>query len=316
MPIRPYISWNYLLIVTTFALMMVGCGENPNSRFSGKMDMIESSAAFDSDFAATVDAVSRQGQSLANITNSTLPRDEEGSDAQSVEKNKAKRRIIYNTSLGLIVKAYSEFETSLPRLVNSVDGFISKSQTDRRYNNQQSGTWVVRVPVDRYHEFVSGVGGLGFAESRREDAQDVTEEYVDVEARVRNNRKLEERIIAMLAERTGKLSDVLEIERELARVREEIERMEGRLRLLADRTSLATVTINVREEKEYVPPAAPTFTDRVATAFGGSLRSLRQLGEILLIALIAVVPWMIVLGIPVIVVTVMVRRRIHTRTAI
>ncbi|EMI18408.1 lipoprotein [Rhodopirellula maiorica SM1] len=175
---------------------------------------------------------------------------------------------------------------------------------------------MIRVPVDRYHEFVSGVGGLGFAESRREDAQDVTEEYVDVEARVRNNRKLEERIITMLAERTGKLSDVLEIERELARVREEIERMEGRLRLLADRTALATVTINVREEKEYVPPAAPTFSDRVATAFGGSLSSLRQLSENLLIALIALVPWIIVLGIPVTVVTVMVRRRIHTRTAI
>ncbi|EMI21889.1 hypothetical protein, membrane or secreted, partial [Rhodopirellula maiorica SM1] len=134
MPIRPHISSNYLLIVTTFALMMVGCGENPNSRFAGKLDMIESSAS-ESDLAATADAVSRQGQSLANITNSTVQTDEEELAEQSAEKNKTKRRIIYNTSLGLIVKTYSEFETSLPRLVKSVDGFISKSQTDRRYND-------------------------------------------------------------------------------------------------------------------------------------------------------------------------------------
>ncbi|GAA4453392.1 DUF4349 domain-containing protein [Novipirellula rosea] len=313
-------AWKRTLVIIMFAVMILGCGESPNSRFSGKLDMVQPATTYESQSGVSAEGTRRQGQSLASMTESTTQRDDGDSDDQTSAKTKSntktKRRIIYNTSLGLIVKAYADFEAALPRLVESVDGFISKSETDRRYNDRQSGAWVIRVPVDRYHEFVSGVSGLGFAESRREDAQDVTEEYVDVEARVRNNRKLEDRIITMLEERTGKLSDVLEIERELARVREEIERMEGRLRVLADRTALATVTINVREEKEYVPPAAPTFTDRIAKAFSGSLRSLRQLGESMLIALIALIPWIIALGIPVMVVAAMVRRVIRSRRAI
>ena len=134
----------------------------------------------------------------------------------------------------------------MPELVNKHGGFVASSDTDRTYNDRQTGTWVIRIPVDSYSAFLRGVSVLGFAESRSENAQDVTEEYVDVEARIKNKSKLEERIITMLEERTGKLSDVLEIERELSRVREEIERMEGRLRFLKDRTSLC-LSGNCRE---------------------------------------------------------------------
>ena len=94
---------------------------------------------------------------------------------------KIERRIIYNTSLSLVVKDYNVFEARLPVLVESLGGFISKSETNRRYSDQQSGTWVARIPVDKYSEFLSSVSGMGFAESRKEDAQDVTDEFVDVE---------------------------------------------------------------------------------------------------------------------------------------
>ena len=67
-------------------------------------------------------------------------------------------------------------------------------------------------------------------------AEDVGEEYVDVQARVANAHRLEQRLIEVLATKTGKLSDILNVERELARVREEIERMEGRMRYLRTRT--------------------------------------------------------------------------------
>ena len=285
---------------------IVGCGSNAESRFAGKLDTVESVAAYEMGSANDYALAKTHDANESDLAKSATGADQSGDNAAA--KRKSQRRIIYTTSLTLVVKTYSEFEAALPRLVDSVGGFVSKSETDRRYNDRQSGTWVIRVPVDRYNDLLNGMSGLGFAESRREDAQDVTEEYVDVEARIRNNRKLEERIITMLAERTGKLSDVLEIERELARVREEIERMEGRLRVLADRTTLATVTITVREEKEYIPPAAPTLTDRLANALGGSLSSLRQLAESGLVLLIALLPWAVVLGILAGIVSVTVRR--------
>ena len=173
--------------------------------------------------------------------------------------------------------------------------------------------WVARIPVDRYSGFLASVSGLGFAESRREDAKDVTDEFVDVEARIRNSKKLEERIITLLDERTGKISDVLEIERELARVREEIERMEGRLRLLADQSALATVTIQCREEREYEPPTAPTLGSRIRKSWENSLNSMQTVAESLLVATVAIAPWLGVLAVPVILIVAIFKRRRRNR---
>jgi neutral trehalase len=126
---------------------------------------------------------------------------------------------------------------------------------------------MVRIPVEKYEEFLLGLEKLGIPEHRTQTAQDVTEEFVDLEARIANKRKLEQRILQLVEDRDGKINDVIDVERELARVREEIERMEGRMRYLSNRAALTTVTITVREEKDYVPPQAPSFTSRIGTAW-------------------------------------------------
>lgn len=207
------------------------------------------------------------------------------------------RKIIHNCQIGLVVDDYKQFESRLPTMVADYGGFVASNDTDRRYLDNQSGTWTVRIPVSQYAAFLNGVNSLGFAESRTENAQDVTEEFVDTEARVKTKRQLESRILKMLDERTGKLADVLEIERELARVREEVERMEGRIRYLKDRTSLATVTIRCREEQEYTPAAAPTLASRISQSWTDSITSIRQLGETVLVCVIAVFPWLFILSI-------------------
>ena len=285
-------------LLTATLLAIQGCGANyENSAVTTEMSSIESdSDSMQSSVQATpqinVDETSETGKSSPPI----------------------KRRIIYKTEVGLVVKDYDAFEAKFPGIVESLGGFISKSETNRRYSNEQSGIWVARIPVDRYTEFIQGVDGLGFAESRREDAQDVTDEFVDTEARIRNNRKLEERIIQMLEDRTGKLSDVLEIERELARVREEIERMEGHLRVLADRSAMATITIRCREEEHYTPPAAPTLVSRLSNSWSGSMASLQFVGESLLVASVALIPWAVVFGTPTLLLGLLIRRRIWRKS--
>jgi Domain of unknown function (DUF4349) len=105
----------------------------------------------------------------------------------------------------------------------------------------------LRIPSERFEEAVSGLSPIGKLESVNVSVEDVSEEYVDGTARVANARRLEQRLIELLAQRTGKLSDVLSVERELARVRESIERYEGRLRYLRTRASVSTLTVNVHE---------------------------------------------------------------------
>ncbi len=205
------------------------------------------------------------------------------------------RKIIYNTDVRMVVDEYSQFESDLSALVNANGGFVASNKTNRRYNNSQSGDWVVRIPVAQYASFMTGVESIGFAESRTENAQDVTEEFVDIEARIKNKKALEVRVLGILEKRSGKLSEILEIERELSRVREEIERMEGRLRYLGERTSLATISIHCREEQEYLPPAAPTLASRLWLALSGSISTMGTFVANLLVILFALLPWLVVL---------------------
>lgn len=105
----------------------------------------------------------------------------------------------------------------------------------------------LRIPSERFDEAVNGLAPIGKLESVNVSVQDVGEEYVDVQARVVNARRLEQRLVELLATRTGKLADVLTVERELARVREQIERYEGRMRYLRTRASISTLSIGIHE---------------------------------------------------------------------
>ena len=133
------------------------------------------------------------------------------------------------------------------RLAQQLGGYVAGTTFQSGDQNVRAATLEVKLPAARFDEAVSGLSPLGKVESVNVSAQDVGEEFVDVTARVTNARRLELRLIDLLANRTGKLQEVLQVERELARVREEIERYEGRLRYLRTRSAVSTLTINVHE---------------------------------------------------------------------
>ena len=119
--------------------------------------------------------------------------------------------------------------------IKEYDGFLAESdQCSLTASSARNMAW--RIPVDQFHAFVSAVGRLGEVRQNHIGSQDVTEEYFDLEARIRNKREEEKRLIKHLADSTGKLDDILAVEKELSRVRGEVEQMEGRLRFLANRT--------------------------------------------------------------------------------
>jgi type II secretory pathway pseudopilin PulG len=223
------------------------------------------------------------------------------------------RKIIYEAEIGLVVKKVADTETNLHTLLKQFDGYIAESNVDRVEGEELTGRWKVRVPVNHFDSFVEQLARLGVAETRRQTAQDVTEEFVDLEAQIANKKKLEERIVALLKDTSGKIKDVIEVERELARVRGEVEQMEGRLRYLTNRTDFTTVAISAREEENYVPPAAPTFVDRIAQAWNMSLVAMRGVGEQLVVAAVYVFPWLAVAMVIVIPVFLIVRRKLAAK---
>lgn len=207
------------------------------------------------------------------------------------------RKVIYNASLDLVVKDFAPLETEIPKLVKQAGGFLADVSVNRTQGLQRSGTWQARIPVDKFEQFLDDVSELGIPENRRQTAQDVTEEFVDLEARIANQKRLEERIVELLDSSSDEIKDVIEVERELGRVRGEIEQMEGRLRYLTNRTDLTTITITAREERDYVPPAAPSFTGRIREAWANSLLELKNFGADLAVAVVYLTPWLVILAV-------------------
>jgi len=205
------------------------------------------------------------------------------------------RKIIYEAEVSLVVTDFSSAETEMPRLVKEHGGYLADVSIDRTVGERRSGRWQARIPVDRFEPFLAAVSSLGVPESRSQTAQDVTEEYIDLGTRIANKKRLEERILELLKDSEGKIKDVIEVERELARVRGEIEQMEGRLRYLTNRIDLTTVTITAREQRDYVPPEAPTLASRIRQAWETSLVSLRRFGEGVMVAIVFAFPWLVVL---------------------
>ena len=136
---------------------------------------------------------------------------------------------------------------SVRGLAGRVGGYVANTMVQAGTTQYRQAMLEVKVPAARFDDLVDGLGPLGKVESVNVTAEDVGEEFVDVSARVTNSRRLESRLIDLLGTRTGRLQDVLAVERELARVREEIERYEGRLRYLRSRAAMSTLTITVHE---------------------------------------------------------------------
>jgi hypothetical protein len=202
------------------------------------------------------------------------------------------RKIIYDATIDLVVDSLNGLETAVADVVKRYDGFLAGSDLASQVSTQRTATWKVRVPVERFEDFVRAISRLGEVRSSHVGSQDVTEEYFDIEARIRNKQEEEKRLLKHLSDSTGKLEDILKVEAELTRVRGEIEQMQGRLRFLANRADLSTITITATELKNYTPPQPVTLATQISTTFFGSLNALIALGESLLLVAVALVPWL------------------------
>lgn len=132
-------------------------------------------------------------------------------------------------------------------LAGRVGRYVANTTLQAGQAELRTASLEVKMPVDRFDDAVAALGAIGKLESVTVSAEDVGEEFTDVTARITNARRLEARLIDLLATSVGRLKDVLDVERELARVREEIERHEGRLRYLRAHAELSTLTVTVHE---------------------------------------------------------------------
>ena len=181
-------------------------------------------------------------------------------------------------------------------LAARVGGYVANTVMQTGRGDLRSASLEVKIPAERFDDGLNGLAPLGKLESVNVLAEDVGEEFTDVTARMENSRRLESRLIDLLARGTGKLRDVLEVEQELARVREEIERTEGRLRYLRSHAALSSLTIAVHEPLPVVGRAGSSV---IGEAFKQAWRNfvalvaacIRGLGIVIPLGVLATAAW-------------------------
>jgi hypothetical protein len=176
-----------------------------------------------------------------------MPQADRASAQPAATATAAQSMLIRTGHATLEVQALDAAMARVRTMAQQLGGFVANTSVVGGRDQVRSATLELRIPAARFDEAVSGLSPVGKVESVNVMAEDVGEEFVDVSARVANARRLEERLVRLLASQTGRLQDVLAVERELARVREEVERYEGRMRYLQTRVAVSTLVINLHE---------------------------------------------------------------------
>lgn len=150
----------------------------------------------------------------------------------------------------LIKESYLVFETSdidktynnIVAVIKTYNGYIQDDSADKN-QYRTSRRLIVRVPTSNFQETIDGVSkNVDYFDSKHTTLKDVTEEFIDLEARLKAKKELENRYLELL-KKAKNVKELLEVERELSHIREEIEAKEGRLKYLQDKVSLSTINI-------------------------------------------------------------------------
>ena len=201
--------------------------------------------------------------------------------------------IIYTHTLDIVVKDLDVATPEVEKLVAAHKGYVAKSEVKSDSGARRTATYTLRVPVGADRPLKDGLLALGTPERNAVETQDVGEEFVDVEKRIKNLRELEDKLNELLKDRRKeeKLEEVKGLMKEIAGVRGDIERAQGRREYLLNRTSYSTTYLTLREIKDYKPPTAATFGTRLGDTFEKSWEGLVDFGQGLVLAAVALAPW-------------------------
>lgn len=222
---------------------------------------------------------------------------------QNVPETAAGPLLVRTARMMLSARDVDAARARLEQLVGEVGGFIGQIVVSGSPRDQRSVSATVRVPGARFAATLEALRGLGTVTSESQDAEDVTQQSVDLDARLANARASEIRLKAILEQRTGRLSDVLDVEREISRVRGEIERMEAERKTLDRRISYAAIEVTILQEHQASmdlgpQPLSTRFRNAFVDGWRDAVVGLVEVG-LVLTNLLPVLMLFVVLGAPV-----------------
>lgn len=275
-----------LLALLLLAGCLAGCSASTKAVASAANAMQDSSfyetpmemPRADESYMTTADY---DGETAAEETESTVPAEAETeTDTDTAE---LADKMIYSAELSIQTTEFDAALAALEQSVAQIGGFVEQSGTYGDIRRNDDGTsrvvnryanYTVRIPANRFREFLTQANGLGNVLSSDKHAENVTSQYTDYEARLSSLNTQEERLLSML-EKAEDVETLIALEERLSEVRYETESIERNLRNLDRKIQYSTVTISLEEVEVYTPtkPVQRTFGEKLGDALGDGWQS-------------------------------------------
>lgn len=228
---------NYWMFVCCL-LWLAACGNQQHENAMAKQDItshseektMTSSKKADEDLSSTSD----QKAKILQVQHVKTPK-------PLVKKN---QKIIKTADVRFQVKNLAKSIAKIQAMIRKHEGYVSSAKQDRQYNRLQSKI-IVRVESDKFEDLLDEmVHEATFIDYKNVKADDVTEEFVDIQSRLKTKRAVEKRYLEIL-EKAKSIEEILKVENQLRVIREEIEAKEGRLKLLVDQINYSTISMEI-----------------------------------------------------------------------
>jgi hypothetical protein len=235
-------------------------------------------------------------------------------DADQSTASDDERMIVYTGELSLVVGDAEESLGQIKSIVGALDGYVADTRLWRE--EEQVRGWVtVRVPAESVDNALTQFKALAVSVERETSGtEDVTEEYTDLGARLRNLEATEQELLELLKtvrERTGKAEEILAVHREITSVRGQIEQLKGRMQYLEKTSSMAAITVELIPDALAQPISVRGWQPRgtLANALRSLLRTLQLIGDAGIWVIFYVLPVVLVLLFPLTIVWLVWRRK-------
>ena len=228
------------------------------------------------------------------------------------------RKIIRNATLTLEVEQPAKASQRIASIAESRGGFVVTSDSRQQTGAQGERAYEVitvelRVPAAQFDSTLADIRAAGGnVTAQKITGKDVTEEYIDLEARLRTQRALEAQLLEIM-KGAREVSDAISVQRELTNVRTEIERVEGRRRFLENQSSLSTISVTLQPPAPLIGTTG--FFRSVGAAFGEGVDIAASITLFFIRLLVALIPVVLFLGLPAYFILRFIIRRLRTRPA-
>jgi hypothetical protein len=284
------------LVLVALSLLASGC-DGANESASRDVTAHKQSDVADSQTSALVPPNESAKTRTATQENVSLNQ----ANAANAASQAIDRKIIRNANVTVEVPTPTDIQRRILSIAESHGGFVVTSEMTRQNaadNTKPTMTvnLVVRVPALQFERAMEEIRATGSrVVQEKVTGEDVTEEYIDLEARIRNQRALEAQFLEIM-KRAGKIEDALDVQREIADVRTEIERLEGRKRFLENQTTLSTINVTLQTPTAIVNTAG--FWYSIKSAFADGVDVATAIILFLIRAVISLIPILVLIVLP------------------